>query len=92
LGEALLRLLTLETLDSPLTPLPPDKIWTCVRAAAETMAEGDKVMVYCKGGMPSQSGDGVLYFDLPRLHGGRGDPIGERETPVARPEDGHYRK
>jgi protein tyrosine phosphatase (PTP) superfamily phosphohydrolase (DUF442 family) len=51
LGEVPLRLLTLETRDSRLTPMLVDKLLTGVKASAETMAEGGKVMVYCKGGV-----------------------------------------
>jgi hypothetical protein len=50
LSEAPLQVLTLRTHDSPVTPMPLEKIWTGVRAAGETIAKGDRVMVYCKVG------------------------------------------
>jgi protein-tyrosine phosphatase len=50
LSEAPLQVLTLVTHDSPVTPMPLEKLWTGVRAAGETIARGDNVMVYCKMG------------------------------------------
>ena len=50
LSEAPLQVLTLLTRDTPVTPMPLEKIWTGVRAAGETIAKGDNVMVYCKVG------------------------------------------
>ena len=37
--------------------MPMDKVWTGVRAAAETMEQGDKVMVNCKGGLDGIQGE-----------------------------------
>jgi protein tyrosine phosphatase (PTP) superfamily phosphohydrolase (DUF442 family) len=50
LSEAPLQTLTLVTRDSPVTPIPMEKIWTGVRAAGEAIAKSDIVMVYCKQG------------------------------------------
>jgi hypothetical protein len=50
LNEPPLLVLTLLTRDSPITPMPLEKIWTGVRAAGESFANAGKVMVYCKVG------------------------------------------
>jgi hypothetical protein len=50
LSEPPLKVLTLVTRDSPVTPMPLEKIWTGVRAAGDSIAKGDNVMVYCKVG------------------------------------------
>jgi protein tyrosine phosphatase (PTP) superfamily phosphohydrolase (DUF442 family) len=92
LGEAPLRLLTLKTHDTPLTPLPLDKILTGVRAAAETIAGGAKVMVYCKGGVHRS----VVMACCVLISQGRTAEEAMRlvkeKRPAARPEDGHYKK
>ena len=92
LGEAPLRLLTLETRDSPLTPMPMEKLWTGVRAAAEIMANGDKVMVYCKGGVHRSV---VMACCILIAQGFSADDamrLVKEKRPAARPDDGHYKR
>lgn len=92
LGEAPLRLLTLETRDSPLTPMPMEKLWTGVRAAAEIMAAGDKVMVYCKGGVHRSVVMACCILIYQGYSADEAIRLVKQKRLVARPEDGHYRK
>jgi len=92
LGEAPLRLLTLETHDTPLTPMPMDKIWVGVKAAAETVAEGKKVMVYCKGGVHRSV---VMACCILISQGCTADEamgLVKEKRHVARPQDANYKK
>jgi hypothetical protein len=92
LGEAPLHLLTLETRDTPLTPMPLDKIWAGVKASAETMAAGSKVMVYCKGGVHRSV---VMACCILVSQGWTADEaiaLVKEKRPVAKPDDKHYRK
>lgn len=92
LGEAPLRLLTLETRDSPLTPMPMEKLWTGVRAAAEIMAAGDKVMVYCKGGVHRSVVMACCILIYQGYSADEAIRLVKQKRLVARPEDAHYRK
>jgi hypothetical protein len=92
LGEAPLRLLTLKTSDSRLTPMPVDKLLTGARAAAETMAEGDKVMVYCKGGVHRSAVMACCILVTQGQTPGEAIRLVKEKRPVARPDDGHYKK
>ena len=92
LGQAPLRTLTLETRDSPLTPMPLDKLWTGVRVSAETMAAGDKVMVYCKGGVHRSVVMACCILVSQGYSGEEAIRLVKEKRPVARPDDGHYKK
>lgn len=92
LGEEPLRILTLATRDSRLTPMPLDKIWTGVRAAAMTMAEGSKVMVYCKGGVHRSVVMACCILISQGLTMEEAIRLVKEKRPMAQPEDGHYRK
>lgn len=92
LGEAPLRLLTLETHDTPLTPMPVDKIWTGVKAAAKTMASGDKVMVYCKGGVHRSVVMACCILISQGYPAEEAIRLIKLKRPVARPEDAPYKK
>ena len=92
LGKPPLRLLTLETRDSPLTPMPTDKLWTGVRAAAEIMAAGDKVMVYCKGGVHRSAVMVCCILISQGYSAGEAIRLVKEKRPIARPDDKHYKK
>ena len=51
LSEPPLRVLALTEIDTPLTPMSMENIWKGVNRAQEVFDEGDRVMVYCKGGI-----------------------------------------
>ena len=51
LNEPPLSLLALTEIDTPLTPMSMENMWKGVNHAQETFDQGDKVMVYCKGGV-----------------------------------------
>jgi protein tyrosine phosphatase (PTP) superfamily phosphohydrolase (DUF442 family) len=51
LSEPPLRVLALTEIDTPLTPMSMENIWKGVNRAQEVFDEGDRVMVYCKGGV-----------------------------------------
>jgi protein-tyrosine phosphatase len=51
LDEPPLSVLPLTEIDTPLTPMSMENIWKCVNRAQEVFDEGDRVMVYCKGGV-----------------------------------------
>jgi protein-tyrosine phosphatase len=86
LSQAPLHLLALETRDSPLTPMPMEKIWTGVRAAAETMAAGDKVMVYCKGGVHRSVVMACCILISQGLSADEAMRLVKEKRPVAKPE------
>ena len=46
-----LSVLALTEIDTPLTPMSMENIWKGVNRAQEVFDEGDRVMVYCKGGV-----------------------------------------
>jgi protein tyrosine phosphatase (PTP) superfamily phosphohydrolase (DUF442 family) len=90
LGQPPLQLLTLETRDSPLTPMPLDKLWTGVNAASETIAAGGKVMVYCKGGVHRSVVMACCILISQGYSAGQAISLVKQKRPVARPDDGHY--
>jgi len=51
LDQSPLSVLALTEIDTPLTPMSMENIWKGVNRAQETFDEGDRVMVYCKGGV-----------------------------------------
>ena len=51
LDEPPLSVLALTEIDTPLTPMSMENIWKGVNRAQEVFDEGDRVMVYCKGGV-----------------------------------------
>ena len=51
LNEPPLSVLSLTEIDTPLTPMSMENIWKGVDQAQAIFAEGDAVMVYCKGGI-----------------------------------------
>ena len=51
LNEPPLSLLALTEIDTPLTPMSMENIWKGVDRAQETFDQGERVMVYCKGGV-----------------------------------------
>jgi len=62
------------------------------KAAAETMAEGDKVMVYCKGGMHRRVVMACCILISQGCTAEEAIRLVKEKRPVARPEDGHYKK
>lgn len=92
LGEAPLHLLTLETRDSPLTPMPLDKLYKGVEAAANTMAAGEKVMVYCKGGVHRSVVMACCILISQGFSAEEAMRLVKEKRPVAEPESGHYAK
>jgi hypothetical protein len=92
LGEPPLRLLTLKTSDSPLTPMPLDKIWRGVWAAAETVAAGHKVMVYCKGGVHRSVVMACCILISQGCTAEEAMRLVKEKRPVARPRDAHCKK
>lgn len=92
LGEAPLHLLTLKTWDSFLTPMPLDKIWEGVRAAKEIMAKGDKVMVYCKGGVHRSPVMACCILISQGFTAEEAIRLMKERRPAARPEDVQYKK
>ena len=91
LDEAPLRLITLETRDSPLTPMPMEKLWTGVKAASETMVAGDKVMVYCKGGVHRSVVMACCILISQGCSADKAMRLVKQKRPVARPDDRHYK-
>ncbi len=51
LSEPPLSGLSLTEIDTPLTPMSMKNIWKGVDHASKAFEDGDKVMVYCKGGV-----------------------------------------
>ena len=92
LGEAPLRLLTLETHDSPLTPMPMEKLWTGVQVAADTLAAGDKVMVYCKGGVHRSVVMACCILISQGYSADEAMRLVKEKRPIARPDDKPYKK
>lgn len=92
LGEAPLRLLTLETRDTPLTPMPMEKIWTGVKAAVETIEADDKVMVYCKGGVHRSVVMACCVLIAQGFSAEEAMRLVKEKRPAAKPDDGHYKK
>jgi protein tyrosine phosphatase (PTP) superfamily phosphohydrolase (DUF442 family) len=92
LGEPPLRLLTLKTRDSKLTPMALDKIWAGVRAAGETTAEGGKVMVYCKGGVHRSVVMACCILISQGCTAEEAIRLVKEKRPAARPDDPHYQK
>ena len=72
--------------------MPMEKIWTGVRAAAETMAAGEKVMVYCKGGVHRSVVMACCILISQGCSADEAIRLVRQKRPVSRPEDGHYRK
>lgn len=92
LNRAPLRLLTLATRDSPLTPMPTDKIWTGVRAATATIGEGDKVMVYCKGGVHRSAVMACCILISQGYTAEKAIRLVKEKRPAARPDHKHHKK
>ena len=92
LNEAPLRLLTLETTDTPLTPMPLDKIWIGVQAAGEAIAKGEKVMVYCKAGVHRSATMACCILISQGNTTEQAIQTVKAKRPKAKPEDAHYKK
>ena len=51
LDQSPLSVLALTEIDTPLTPMSMENVWKGVNRSQEVFDEGDRVMVYCKGGV-----------------------------------------
>ena len=92
LNEAPLQVLTLVTHDSPVTPMPTEKIWTGVRAAGETIAKGDKVMVYCKVGRHRSATMACCILVSQGRTADEAIQLVREKRPVARPDHANFKK
>jgi protein tyrosine phosphatase (PTP) superfamily phosphohydrolase (DUF442 family) len=92
LGEEPLHILTLKTRDTPVTPMPLDVLWTGVKAAAETLAAGEKVLVYCKGGVHRSVVMACCILISQGQTAGEAIQLVKEKRPAARPEDKPNRK
>ena len=51
LNKPPLSVLALTEIDTPLTPMSMENVWKGVDRAQEVFDQGDRVMIYCKGGV-----------------------------------------
>lgn len=92
LSEAPLRVLTLVTHDSPVTPMPLEKMWTGVRAAGEMIAKGDKVMVYCKMGRHRSATMACCILVSQGYTADEAIQKVREKRPMARPDHGSFKR
>jgi hypothetical protein len=92
LSESPMQVLTIQTRDSPVTPMPLEKIWMGVRAAGETIAKGDNVMVYCKMGRHRSATMACCILVSQGYTADEAIQKVREKRPVARPDHASFRR
>lgn len=91
LNEPPLSVLALTEIDTPLTPMKMENVWKGVDRAQEVFDEGDKVMVYCKGGVHRSVAMACCILISQGYSGEDAMALVKERRPVADPYSDHFK-